>query len=50
MKYLPVVKINTYINGKFSNGSTVCTPDRFAMKARCNRLTRILKANAKGVK
>jgi hypothetical protein len=50
MKYIPVVKINTYTTGKFNNGSTVCTPDRFAMQARCSRLIRILKANVKGVK
>mgnify|MGYP004723619021 FL=1 len=29
----------------FKNGSTVCTPDRFAMKQRCERLKRELKAN-----
>jgi hypothetical protein len=50
MTYTPILKINTYVNGKFQNGSTVCTPDKFAIKSRCERLKRILKANLKGVK
>lgn len=50
MKYSPIAKINNHINGKFTNGASVCTPDRFAMQARCNRLKRILKTNIKGAK
>ena len=32
---------------KHTTGATVCTPDWFAMKARCARLKRELKANRK---
>ena len=40
-------KINTFKNAssQFKNGATVCTPDRFALKARCERLKATLKHN-----
>jgi hypothetical protein len=42
-------KINTFKNTatKFNNGATVCTPDGFALKARCNRLKSTLRFNTK---
>ena len=40
-------KINTFKNAssQFKNGATVCTPDGFALKARCERLKATLKHN-----
>jgi hypothetical protein len=48
-KGLTMYKINTFKNSssQFSNGATVCTPDRFALEARCKRLKETLKHNTK---
>jgi hypothetical protein len=48
-KGLAMYKINTFKNSssQFKNGATVCTPDRFALEARCKRLKATLKHNTK---
>lgn len=47
MKHLFNVKMNTAATPKSANGATLCTPDKFAMQSRCNRLKRELKTNRK---
>lgn len=46
MKYQPIVKVNSYTMPiHLSNGSTVVTPFRFAIKQRVERLKRELRIN-----
>lgn len=48
MKFLPVPKINGYVMPiHTNNGATVCTPEKFALTARVNRLKRELRNNTK---
>lgn len=42
----PIIKINSYVMPiHFKNGSTVCTPDGFAMDKRIARLKRECRKN-----